>query len=565
LLSVVILLSTYFLTVGKNPLLTDDTPQALVNRTPNIIDYNRAKVVLGKVDIRDCVECFPEDSYKSSWKQTDGLHFSNTQPFLYYSKNEKKYPVLLSRKMSGLPFLYYKSLSENFGAKAAKNIFNLGCLLISLIFSFLFLKSRFSPRVAGAYSLLLSFSPLFLMNYGGYLSEQMIMPFFWMTCFFLNRDKKIFYILSILTFSFGILVKLNFLVSIIPLFILTGQSNKDLKKLIPHLSFVILYFILLVFLKDGREELIFRQGQGYFKPFSHLLLLAQEFVAMVSQSLISINDPLAIKDLKLSYFNNFSNDTFKSIEIRNIVFFLFFITSFFIKNIRYISLSLIAWVVSCFVVGHKDVTYSLRFSETYALVPLIIVLVLDSVIENKRKFLLGSLIVAVLSIWNFFSFQSHFLNSGPNPNQTISLFKDVTKVLTEKGVNRPIMYFDENEWGYLEFLSNEKIQPIYAQGLETRMSLGEVFLLQSEGYVLVNYSKVHLHEGLSDIFIKENGASIQKAASSSGVNLQSIHSFEVNGEKIYELIKFTSERKFDSFSKEFHDNVISIPREINFR
>ena len=565
LISLLVLLLTYSLTIGQDPILTDDSPQALINRVPNIVDSTKARLISKKIEISSCKECFPSDSYIADSVGSNGFHFSKTQPFMYYQNNLKKYPLLLSRKMSGLPFLFLKSLNSYFYAKLAKNIFNFLFLSLTLIFSFLFIQKKYNTKLAFVYSMLLTVSPQFLMSYSGYVSEQIIAPLFWIICYSFLLNTRRSYYFSIVAFFVGLVVKLNFLVALVPIILLTKRNDFKFNKYIAHLLVAFLYILVLLFMKDGSEELIFRQGQGYFKPISHVLILFQEILAMISQSLISLNDSLSVKEIASSYYENYSFQTISSINFLGSFYILLFLYSFSLKNHKSLAIGFIIWCFLCFIVGHKDVTYSLRFSETYTLLVLLLVLSASSV--KSRKLVFRPFLLIFLITWSlaFYRFYSHLKTNGTNGNQRISLFQEVSKSLVELKVFDPIMYFDENEWGYLEFLSDERVTPIYAQGLETRMSLEEIFLFKKSGYVLINLTVVHSHDNKTDIFHKESQSSIKNAASQSNVKVKTVRHFYHRGKAIYQLVYFESDLIFNGLTESEEDKLRSIPNIYNFR
>jgi len=562
LLSLVV---TYIVTIGSNPLLTDDSPQALVNRTPNIINHAKLDVILGKVQIKECIECFEDDSFISNKKIQNGLNFSKTQPFLYYQNANTKYPILLSRKMSAFPFLFLKTLSQYTSVEIARNIYNIICLTLTLIFSFLVIRLNFGNNTAVLYAFLCSFSPLFISSYTGYVSEQLIAPIFWITSYCLLRKTNTSFIISLIFFLFGIFIKLNFLVSLVPMYFLTRGSEIKIKKYVSYLIIAFVYFVFLLSLKNGTSELFLRGGEGYTKPISHLLVLFQEIVAMISQSMIYLNDPLAIKDIHSSYYENVSYETLSSIRYWNYFFILIFGIGLFKEKSRNLSLIYFLWCILCFVVGHIDTTYSLRFSETISFLLLIFSITICNIkIQKNSKTILLTLL-SIFWIGNFLAFYNYYRNIGPNSNQKLSFFKNISSDLLSRGIVDPILYYDENEWGYLEYLSGEKITPFYAQGLERRLDLEKIFMLNQRGHVLINLGKSHMYDSGNDVYFNESEESIERAAKLGGAKLKKIHSYFDKDIEVYRLIYFENKIQYRTLSLEDRVKLEKIEKKYNFR
>jgi len=560
----------YNVTIGVEPLLNDDAPQTLINKTPNLIIQERFSLIQGRIKVTDCKSCFAPDSYINlKGDQVDGLHISDNQPIYYYSYNGQKIPLYKFRRMSAIPSNIYKLLTFVVNPSLAKNIYNQFISILVLIFLFLGVRKKIDTFTAFSTVFLCSISPIFISSYTSYFSEQLFALLFWMIFYLIQSEKKVLRATVCGLFVFGLMVKLNFLVVSIPLFMIFKKDFYKNKGIVVATAILSLIYIGLLLQTNGASsEIIERTGEGYGKPFSHWVLLLQELIAMVGSPIVFLNDQLNLFDLTGSYYNKLNFSTLKRVGSIAIFPLAFLLINLKEKKGRVFIGAFFIWAVLAFLASHNDLTYTTRISEIYSILCLLFSMALILFLKNKTK--LSYVVIAAFIVFQFYNL-NHWMNIyrtvGPESSQKMSLYEDIAKYLVDNKIERPILMHDEREWGYLEFLSKEKILPIYTYNLDTRIPLEDIFSIDNEGYLLLYYPKkeIFYRRYGTSIISKETNESVLKAAQKSHSKVSFIKTFKSSDEVIYKLIYFKNALEFEELSAEENTKLLEIPHPSFYR
>ncbi|ATH09150.1 hypothetical protein BIY24_14720 [Halobacteriovorax marinus] len=550
-------MSVYFLTLGTSPLLGDDIPLALLDHSVPLMISERVSTIEGKYDLSSCKSCFYDERLTS-----DKSSLKPIQPILSIDIDGDRYPVFKSRRMGGAPYAIFKLFLEKFSVETVMNMFNLLVGVATLIFMFLSVTLRFSRSVANISVLLAGISPVFVLSYSYYITEQLIALSFWIMFFLIQRDSKVTRALSVIVFIVSIYFKLNFLVALIPLYLLNrGKFHQNYKVCASALLCLIIYVLLIFSMGDSASELISRGGEGYRKPFMHTVLWAQEFIALFSRPSVFLNEQLGILNLKPSYTNDISFLTFHFTGIFSILFFIYCICSIKDRDVRITLVACFLWSLAGFFVGHLDVTYTARFSEVTTL--MILIVSLSSLYLYRSKKLIANVaLVTILTsqayfLWNIVSiYQERKVQSG---TLSIEFNREISEYLVEHEILNPILTRDESEWGVFELHSKSKITPIYAQNLDETMSLKRIVKSFNSGHVLFPLrEKVVLNDSGDNEFLRFSKEDISKALSVEDVKFNFIKEFSMNGQAVYTLFSFERNEKLKALSEKEDQRLLDI-------
>ncbi len=547
------------MTLGLNTLLGDDVPQALVDNSPRLLISERFEKIEGKYDLISCDSCFfneDRDIEDTTFKLSPVL------PIFYYKPAEEKFPILKSRRMGGAPYLGFKLLLDFFSIETSKKLFDLSVGLLTLFFMFLAIRTKFGEQVANISVALASISPIFISNYSYYISEQLLALIFWSIAFFIQRNSLRSRITLFIIFMVGLYVKLTVLVTLVPLFIIfREQFLKNIRFcLIVALSTAI-YISSLFLLGDGVSELINRSGEGYAKPLMHLVLFGQEFIALFSNPIVFLNEQMGTLDLKGSYTNEISYVTI--VEVGPFVVF-FLLCIFFVMKLdilKNVFMACLAWALAAFFVGHTDITYTARFSETNGLVFLIFALVIVQLVKFGGLF---SKIVlsALLMMKVYFLVSWVMIHQGgglQNAEFNLEFNKGIVTYLIEKDIKNPILSNDEREWGILELLSKNKISPIYAQNLDENLTLERIIQSFNSGHILLYMNEfIFLDRSGKNIRSRIIWEDIPKLFSDNKVDYRILKTFKYNNRDVYSLVEFKRQDPLHHLSRDQNTDLLNI-------
>lgn len=559
-------MSLFLTFFGKNPILTDDSPQGLVSSFPNVIIHERLHTIKPYTDISNCSECFSNKSFINN-VQEKGFSFNNHQPYLSYNTENSKIPLMLSRKMSGLPFYFYGVLSSVFGPLNASLIYHIFVGVLILGISFFAIYFKYGSNIAFTSSLLLSISPIFLTNNFGYVSEPLLSIFFFLSLLIINIKKEKLFIIIPFIFLLGIHIKLNFLAGIIALVLLEWDFFKKYKRIVfISLFLIFLYFIFLLSLPgNAQNEILTRDGQSYIKPFNHIINYLIDIFMMIVSPFVYLFDFHGLLKIKHSYSDyNVNSELFNYLSLA-CLFAIFPILSIWQINSRKVLTSFFILASFAFIFSHQDSSYSLRIFESYPVLVLAVAIGLNHFYDNRRYIpILGALIFYSFS---FFYWSSKTTVSYNDPLKSLSFMDNIQKYLVENNIKNPILNFDENEWGYLEYLSQNRIQPFHLKSLTSYSSVKEIFSYFKEGHLLINLSPQYYFdsEKNKEFSFNYSKKEILKYALAQNIKVNDLKTFSYNNRDVYWLIKFSNSKELLPISDNEKSRILKIAEPVFFR
>lgn len=558
--SCLVYVSVYFLTLGSAPLIGDDVPQALVNQSPPLLISERSVKIEGSYDLKSCKSCFYDENRENN---SGSYKLAPMQPIFSVNIYEDKYPILKSRRMGGIPYSLFKLLIKVSSLEMAKNIFNLSVGILSLFFMFFSLKKKFNNRVAALSVCLASISPIFILNYSYYISEQLIGLTFWILSFYIQKQNFRSKLIIVFVFMVALHSKLNVLMTLIPLYILHRKifhRNQKFCLLVGGLS--VTYVVALLFLGDGVNEIVTRGGEGYSKPVMHIFLWLQEFMALFSHPIVFLNEQLNIYKLSETYTNNISISTLKYSGLFLLVLPVYLYWVIKNEDVRSVFIASFFWALGSFFVGHADITYTARFSEVNVLTVVLTALVLLKLFEQRGRVSWTLLtLMAILKLYFIISliflYQSEKVNNG---SLSIKFNTKVSNFLLENKILNPILSYDETQWGIFELISEGQISPVYAQNLDENFSLDRIIKAFNFGYILVSHEEqIVLDPDGRESSRKLSSKMMMNILNSNGVTFNIVKEFKSNGHLIYTLVKYERKTFLPKLDPLEDEELLNIP------
>ncbi|WP_044557684.1 hypothetical protein [Halobacteriovorax marinus] len=548
-------MSVYFLTLGTNPLLGDDIHLALLNQSVPLYISERGTLVEGNYDLSTCTSCFYDERLTN-----DKSFLKPIQPILSIDINGDRYPVFKSRRMGGAPYAFFKLLLKKNPLESAMNIFNLFVGISTLLFMFLAIRKRFDNRLASISVLIASISPIFILSYSYYITEQLIALSFWILFYLIQRDTKTSRILSGVVFIVSTYFKLNFIISVIPLFLFNKDKFLKYYRFCCVVAAVLLVYLCIIFsMGDSISELITRGGEGYRKPLMHIVLWFQEFVSLFSRPSIFLNEQLGIFDLMPTYTNDISYLTIILTGPFVTLFLIYIYCAFKDDDVRLSFLSCFLWALAAFFVGHLDVTYTARFSEVATLMVLTVSLSIVYLLKQSKIFNRGLISIIILSKLYFLVFfvSIYYVDSVENGSLSIRLNKKISNYLIENKIYNPILSRDESEWGVLELHSSGSIRPIYMQNLDDFVSLSRIVNSFNSAYILYSLEReTYRNEGGDNIVVNHSIERTKGILDRENIEYKVIKEFKTSKSSVYVLIYFERKVKLPGLSTA-EDNKLS--------
>lgn len=438
------------ISIGQYPLLGDNSQRNLTS-----------KEIRWPVIVPNEPVYYSPNSYEFETKGKTGFFNSEIQPQKYFMLDGYIFPILSFARTSGLPFNIVKVLNLIIDLKTSIIIFNILIGLISLFIAqkiFLHFFNITTPLVLIPFSV----SPNFILNYGPFLAEKVLLPILLLfTLFYFCPNIKNKFLALFILF-WGILSKVVFTWFFIIVSLFDIKKSKIYIKPLLYVGIPLGFiYILIVPFYDLLNEVFL--SIDYVKPFTNWVfgfgaikniilsprLLNTLFFEEVNLPVLSLTSSIR-EVLRFDLFTILHSITIIFIFKKNKRLFKVFIKTFLL------TILLVSMVI---IQGQNDLNME---QQTFAIAnffPLFFSYALYKININALKSYASFFIFASLA-WCI-----EFTEKKPPPEINLTQYEQLTKELL-KQPTRKIVLFDQEDTGFFEVLSKDKLD-VYFVGIET--------------------------------------------------------------------------------------------------